>query len=74
MYEIISIVALILSILAILAVWKPEFLMPAGTVPVSIYRHKESGNYIYCRTGTLKGDMHEYVGEGKIAAAKAVEC
>lgn len=74
MFEFIAVVALIFSLLAILLVVKPELLMPGGKVAVSIYRHKESGNYIYCRTGTLQGDMHEYVGEGKIDADKAVEC
>ena len=71
------IVALILSVVAILLNVRPNLirdLMPGAKVAVSIYRHKESGNLIYCRTGSLQGDMHEYVGEGKIDADKAVEC
>lgn len=43
-------------------------------VAVKIYKHTESGNYIYCRTGTLTNEFHTYEGEGKIAESKAVEC
>jgi len=73
----ISVVALILALIAIVLHVRPNLiwnLMPGAKVAVSIYRHKESGNLIYCRTGSLQGDMHEYVGEGKIDADKAVEC
>lgn len=77
MFELIILVALVLAVIAIVLHFQPNLildLMPGAKVAVSIYRHKESGNLIYCRTGTLQGDMHEYVGEGKIDASKAVEC
>lgn len=73
----ISVVAIILALIAIVLNVRPNLirdLMPGAKVAVSIYRHIESGNLIYCRTGSLQGDMHEYVGEGKIDADKAVEC
>jgi hypothetical protein len=75
--SLIVLIALVLSGAAIVLHFRPNWirnLMPGARVAVSIYRHKESGEYIYCRTGSLQGDMHEYVGEGKIAASKAVEC
>jgi len=43
-------------------------------VDVKIYRHIESGNLIYCETGELTGDLHEYVGEGQIGESEAVAC
>jgi len=42
-------------------------------VDVEIYQDPESSNYIYCRTGTLVPPA-VYIGSGKIAADKAVEC
>ncbi len=75
--EFIAIVALVLSVVAILLNVRPNWiwnLMPGAKVAVSIYRHIESGNLIYCESGSLQGDMHEYVGEGKIDADKAVAC
>jgi len=77
MFELIILVALVLAVVAIVLHFRPNLildLMPGAKVAVSIYRHKESGNLIYCRTGSLQGAMHEYVGEGKIDASKAVEC
>lgn len=53
------------------ALW---FLLAEPKVDVKIYKHTESGNYIYCRTGTLTNEFHTYEGEGKIAESKAVEC
>lgn len=73
MFEIISIVAFIISVVALVFVLRPD-LMPGAKVAVSIYKHVESGNYIYCRTGSLQGPNHVYVGEGKIDADKAVAC
>lgn len=43
-------------------------------VDVKIYKHTESGNYIYCETGTLTNEFHTYEGEGRIAESKAVAC
>ena len=53
-----------------LIVW----LMAEPKVAVKIYKHTESGNYIYCETGTLTDEFHTYEGEGKIAESKAVAC
>jgi len=50
------------------------WLMAEPKVEVKIYKSLETGNFIYCRTGELTGDQHEYIGEGKIAESKAVEC
>lgn len=44
------------------------------TVAVKIYKHIESGNLIYCETGTLTDELHTYQGEGVIAESKAVAC
>jgi len=77
MFEVISILAFIISVLAVVLNVRPNLirdLMPGAKVAVSIYKHIESGNYIYCRTGSLQGPKHVYVGEGKIDADKAVEC
>ena len=73
----ISLAAIILALIAIVLHVRPNLiwdLMPGAKVAVSIYKHVESGNYIYCRTGSLQGPNHVYVGEGKIDADKAVEC
>lgn len=43
-------------------------------VAVKIYKHTESGNLIYCETGTLNDEFHTYEGEGKIGESKAVAC
>ena len=50
------------------------WLMAEPKVAVKIYKHTESGNYIYCETGTLTDEFHTYEGEGKIAESKAVAC
>jgi hypothetical protein len=50
------------------------WLMAEPKVAVKIYKHTESGNYIYCETGTLNDEFHTYEGEGKIAESKAVAC
>lgn len=47
---------------------------PEPKVDVKIYKHRESGNLIYCRTGELNDEFHDYQGEGVIAESKAVEC
>lgn len=49
-------------------------LLAEPKVDVKIYKHTESGNYIYCETGTLNDEFHTYEGEGKIAESKAVAC
>ncbi len=47
----------------------------AVKVEVKIYKHIESGNLIYCRTGNLDNSaLHEYQGEGKIDESKAEHC
>lgn len=43
-------------------------------VDVKIYRQISTGNLIYCETGELTGDLHEYVGEGQIGESQAVAC
>lgn len=49
-------------------------LLAEPKVAVKIYKHTESGNYIYCETGELNDEFHTYEGEGKIAESKAVAC
>lgn len=72
---IMSVIALIVSIVALaFAVAGRRVVMREPQVAVKIYKHRESGNLIYCRTGTLTNDLHSYEGEGQIGESKAVEC
>ncbi len=43
-------------------------------VDVKVYKHRESGNYIYCETGTLTDEFHDYIGESQIGESEAVGC
>lgn len=65
----VQVVVLIMIGIALVA-----WLMAEPKVAVKIYKHTESGNYIYCETGTLTDEFHTYEGEGKIAESKAVAC
>jgi len=49
-------------------------LAPANMVDVKIYKHRETGDLIYCKTGTLTNEFHDYQGEGQIDASKAESC
>jgi len=73
---IISVIALIVSIfaLAFAIAGNRVVIAKEPQVAVKIYRHIESGNLIYCETGTLTDELHEYVGEGKIGKSQAVAC
>lgn len=62
------------AIIVALAIVGIYFFAPEPKVDVKIYKHLESGNFIYCETGELTGDAHEYIGTGKIAESKAVAC
>lgn len=68
----VQLIAGLLAILLVLVLVNVFIAEPQ--VDVKIYKHLESGNFIYCETGTLSGDLHEYVGEGKIGESKAVAC
>lgn len=78
---VISVLALIVAIIALVMAFRgwamietSIALLAEPRVAVKIYKSLETGNFIYCRTGTLEGPDHEYIGEGKIAESKAVEC
>ena len=43
-------------------------------VDVTIYKHRETGNIIYCETGTLTDPPYEDIGAGKIGESKASGC
>ena len=43
-------------------------------VDVEIYKSDETGEMIYCESGSLSLDNHTYMGSGKISADKAVAC
>ena len=61
----------VVMVIIALALW---YFLAEPKVAVKIYKHRESGNFIYCRTGELNDEFHDYQGEGKIAESKAVEC
>jgi hypothetical protein len=64
-------ITVVVIVLIALGAW---YLLAEPKVAVKIYKHRESGNLIYCRTGELNDEFHDYQGEGKIAESKAVEC
>lgn len=66
------VIAGLLSILMVLGL--SYYFLAEPKVDVKIYKHTESGNYIYCETGTLTNEFHTYEGEGRIAESKAVAC
>ncbi len=70
---IIAMVAISMSML-LMGFGCPDQAAKEPMVDVKIYRHIESGNLIYCETGELTGDLHEYVGEGQIGESTAVAC
>jgi hypothetical protein len=43
-------------------------------VDVEIYKSDETGEMIYCESGSLSLDSHTYMGSGKISVDKAVAC
>ena len=43
-------------------------------VDVEIYKSDETGEMIYCESGSLSLDNHTYMGSGKISRDKAVAC
>lgn len=62
------------AVVALIALAGCDLAPKEPQVDVKIYRHIESGNLIYCETGELTGDLHEYVGEGQIGESQAVAC
>lgn len=62
---------MVVMVLLALGLW---YFLAEPKVAVKIYLHRESGNFIYCETGTLTDEFHDYQGEGKIAESKAVAC
>lgn len=68
------IIAMMLLVLVQGCSFSSSFAPAEPTVAVKIYKHIESGNLIYCETGTLTDEFHTYQGEGVIAESKAVAC
>ncbi len=43
-------------------------------VDVTAYKHRESGEYIWCATGTLTNEFHDNMGQTRVEKGKESYC